>query len=196
MKSRISTLAAGSLFAAAMFVGTAARADLVLNGGFETGDFTGWTTFGDSSFSGVDSFVPLSGTYAAYFGSPVGGGISQSLATTAGGSYMVEFWLQNEADVTGVSSSNSFEFDWDGAAVLSVADAAPFGYTHYSFLLTASSGSTDLRFAFSQTPAFWDMDDVSVTAHVPEPSSLALLGLSGGLLVLQARRRRKAAVGA
>ena len=32
-----------------------ARANLVTNGGFETGDFTGWTQGGNTGFTGVDT---------------------------------------------------------------------------------------------------------------------------------------------
>ena len=47
-------LSALVLCATALVFCNAARADLVTNGGFvETGDFTGWTQFGNTGFSGV-----------------------------------------------------------------------------------------------------------------------------------------------
>jgi hypothetical protein len=63
-----------------------ARADLITNGGFETGDFTGWTTSGTPT---VQSTFPHSGSFDALFSVP--GSISQSLATTAGQSYTIDF---------------------------------------------------------------------------------------------------------
>jgi len=161
----------------------------VQNGDFETGDFTGWTQFGDTTFTGVDTFAPQAGTYAAYFGPTSPGGIDQTIATSPGQGYVVSFWLQTEADVNGVATPNFFEFNWDGGpAELTIVNAPASPYTQYSFRLVASSSSTDLRFTFSDTPAFLDFDSVSV---IPEPGSLALLGLAGGIAAL-ARRRRAA----
>ena len=182
---------------AAMFFCASAHADLVANGGFETGDFSGWTTALDPSFPSNDSVydgAPQAGQWAASFGNPNGvSTISQNLVTEAGKTYKVSFWLQNEADVTGASGSNSFGFDWGGMNVISLSDAAGFDYTEYDFFLMATGSSTAITFSFSQTPAFWDFD--SVTANVPEPGDLALAGLAGALaLLVTARRPRRSSL--
>ena len=188
MRLRTSLALGLSLAVAALLASAPLRANIVVNGGFETGDFTGWTQFGDTSFSAVDTNAPFAGTYAAYFGPAETGGITQTLATTAGFLYHIHFWLQNEADPTGNSLPNSFEFNWDGgAAEVTLSDAAPFGYTLYSMDLFATGATTDLSFAFTHIPAFWDLDSVSVT--VPEPGTLALLALAGGMLGFGRRRR-------
>jgi len=194
MRHRISRALAGCMVAAAMLASTAVHADLVTNGGFETGDFTGWTQFGDQTFTAVDVLSPHSGTYAAYFGPANTGGISQLLATTAGTYYDVSFWLMNEADVLGNSGPNSFEFSWDGVVQTTLTNAPAFGYTQYSYVLQATGSSTQLKLNYQQIPAVWDLDDVS--AAVPEPGSLALAGLAVALVAMQGRRRRHPALAA
>lgn len=198
MRIRASRTLAACFAAAAMIVSGAARANLVKNGGFETGTFENWTEFGNTSWNGVDMLAPYDGTNGAYFGpvTPEGqidsGGISQTLSTIDGATYQVSFWLQNEADPNGDSISNSFEFKWGGAVVEAMTDAFAFDYKQYTYSLTATSGSTDMRFTFGHVVAFWDLDSVSVEAvraTVPEPGSLALVSLAGLLAVLPRRRR-------
>ena len=180
---------AGFLGAAALLVTGMAHANFVANGDFETGDFTAWTQFGNTAFSGVDVNTPQAGNFAAYFGNPSPGGILQQLATTAGVTYRVSFWLQNEADALGVAAPNAFEFNWNGgAAEFSLTNSGPFGYHLYEFNnLIATSASTELRFTFTQSPAFWDLDSVQA---VPEPGALALVSLAGLLGIVASRRRR------
>ena len=50
---------------AALFIPSIASADLVFNGGFETGDFTGWILSGNPIPGTVDTANPHSGVYAA-----------------------------------------------------------------------------------------------------------------------------------
>ena len=190
MRLRTSLALGLSLAVAALLASAPLRANIVVNGGFETGDFTGWTQFGDTSFSGVDGLSPFAGTYAAFFGPAETGGISQTLATAAGTVYHIEFWLKNEVDANGDDTPNLFQMNWDGVAVAQImlTDASIPGYTLFGINLAATGALTDLSFAFTNVPAFWDLDNVSVTT-VPEPGTLALLALAGTMLGFGRRRR-------
>lgn len=183
---------AASLSLVGALAAAPASAAIVVNGGFETGDFTGWLQSGDNTFTSVSSQapVPQSGTFGASFGPSPIGGISQALATVAGTTYILDFWLQAETDPLGGFAPNSFQATWNGATVSSLLNSPAFNYKHLTFNVVATSASSTLAFAFRDDPAFWDLDNVSVTA-VPEPETWALIGL--GLAVLAARRRRGSA---
>ena len=94
----------------------ASAVSLITNGGFEAGNFSGWTTFGDlgdlASYASVssESPVPHTGMYGASFGTQQAASLTQSFSTVSGATYLVDFWLQSEADAGGLTGSNSFQF--------------------------------------------------------------------------------------
>jgi VPDSG-CTERM motif len=173
-------------------------ANLIVNPGFETGDFTGWTTTPAASGSnfGVHPNAAHSGTYGAGFlavGTDLDA-ISQTFATTSGTLYDLSFWLANFNN--GQTPDNEFRVTFGGVIVLDLIDSPDLLYTQFSFFGLATGSSMTLEFAGRNVPSAYLLDDVSVTpgAGVPDSGSTAMLfGLSATALLLARMRFRRIA---
>ena len=168
-----------------------ARANLITNGGFETGDFSGWTVFGiDNDVVGANPFTsPHSGNFQALFASG-DNSITQNVTTTPGSSYVISFWLAPNVRQGGLPSVS---VNWGGSNIFSESFTSPFGYTEYTFTVNALSSATPLQFQFSSIfgNVFY-LDDISVTpVGVPDGgSTVSLLGFALlGVAVLQRKLR-------
>ena len=180
--------------AAFIALAPASAANLVVNGSFETGDFSGWEQVNDTSFTGVvegafGGELPTDGEFQAFFGpvDPGGGGILQDIATTAGGSYDLTFSLANLGN-----PPNAFGLFWDGAFVSIDFDQDPFAYTTFTTTLTASSSTTSLGFIFYHEPSYYLLDGISLESTVPEPATWGLMIVGFGMVGVAARRRKAA----
>ncbi len=173
--------------------GSAKAQNLVVNGGFETGDFTGWT-LSDSTYTSVTSTPAFvhSGNYGVAYGF-VGGDnfLYQTITTTPGESYTFQFF-QKTVDGT----PNDFQAYWGGNLILDVPNSPnASNWTDYTFTEMATGTSTEIKFGFRQDPGYSAFDDVSVTpASVPEPASFIMLGTAGAALLALGRRRARRSV--
>ena len=170
---------------AALAVAYPAKANLITNGDFETGDFTAWTVTprpsGGSNF-GVDS-NSHSGNYAAYFGALWDGigfdSISQNLATIPGAAYNLSFWLQDG----GGNPPKDFRVFFNGVEVADVLDTTGFPYTLFTINgLLATGSSTTLEFQ-GYNQAVFHLDDISLTAAPDAGSSGLLFGVAFVVLI-------------
>jgi Right handed beta helix region/Protein of unknown function (DUF642) len=144
--------------------------ELVVNGGFETHDFGGWTLSGNvgQTPQGPQAFITTaahSGEFAAGFG-PVGsdGVMSQDVQTVVGQHYTFDFWLANNG-----GTANDFTAKIGGVTELNLVDAAAQPYTEYTYDFRATSATTHLEFDFRQDPTEWHLDDVSLMAASGSP---------------------------
>lgn len=176
--------------------------NLVVNCGFETGDFTGWTISGNitnpgGNYYGVDAFDAASGNYGAYLSEDEISSVnplilSQTVGIETGQNWnlTVSFWLeQDTAPTTGYT--HTFAATFGGVSLLNltptVAVPGPNGvWTEYTFTVADSAISSGLlSFTARNDDSYWSLDDVSVVA--PEPSSVLLVGTALGALLLLRR---------
>ncbi len=183
----------GVLVAWALSGEALAGGNLVVNGGFETGDFSDWNYTSVDDFSFVGTKFVHSGSYAAFFGDlqqDGGGSISQSLATNIGTTYALSFWFAGNGD-----SPSGFSATVGGNTVYKVTDP-PYDadYKLYTFYFTATASSTLLKFTEYDNVSYINLDDVSVVtaSSVPEPTSMIPLGIGMATLVGYISYRRRA----
>jgi hypothetical protein len=176
-----------SVVAAPAFAST----NLLTNGSFETGDFTGWTIFGDFSYSGTSGtfagVAPEDGNYQVYLGSVnTTGGIYQTFTDTPGVEYTATGWY------TGIGGPpSSLEISLDGTDIINLNPAPSNGvYTEFTYRFIGT-GSDTVTVTSYQVPSYNLVDNFSVTAAIPEASTwgMLMLGFAGlGLVGYRARR--------
>jgi hypothetical protein len=141
----------------------------LLNGGFETGDFTGWTVSSSTSYVTTNAGYFHSGNYGARLKQyPSTGALSQTLATVPGQKYLLSFWLADPTNSLG-PPNNTFRVQWDGNTLYSRINIPFSTWTNLNFTVTASNASTLLNFNFTDRPYYLALDDISLTA-IPAPS--------------------------
>lgn len=184
--------------------------ELTTNGGFETGDFTGWTQFptgaGQQTVTNVN---PSSGTWAGSINN--GQQASNSLikqanmgigTVTSGQTVTIKFDARGSLGVGAVAFAEFFsELSGGGTSSAVILGGAPLAlnsdpnaWKSFTFTtvtgpnvsggVTLQLGATTAAINGSTNHMFYD--NVSVTV-VPEPATMAVLG--AGALALMRRRR-------
>lgn len=172
-----------------------AAVNLVTNGGFETGNFTGWSSSGwDIDFGGL---TPFSGAHYADTGCvDTFCDLTQSLATQAGATYTISFAFNPGADagIPGDPTNAMTRILWNGTPIFAIAGGVEGWATVTLPAQLATGSSTDLTFSGFQNPAWNGLDDVSVflaSAAVPEPATWIMLILGFGLTCAMLRKVRQ-----
>ena len=198
--------------ALAMLIASA-NAQSFVNGDFQTGDFTGWTIAntanGHSTVQSVDSFDVTGGgaSLAGHFavgqvnfqsGDHEGITITQNLNLTGGVAYTFAFdWASS--DPSGNADGGTYTLIVNGASIAShatgsITGGVPIRGTLSGVFTPGSTGSysvgamIDRVFLCPGTDDSQYVDNFRVSG-VPEPASMAVLGL--GAAALLRRRRRK-----
>ncbi|HEU0084505.1 MAG TPA: VCBS domain-containing protein [Bradyrhizobium sp.] len=115
---------------------------IAVNGGFETGDLTGWSS--SSVTADILGIGGELGNYTARLSSS--GFLEQDIATMAGQHYKLSFYVAGDPD----ASSDHLNVYWDGEQILGQTDVA-LGFTHYTFDVVGDSldPTTQLFFDFA-----------------------------------------------
>jgi len=151
---------------------------LVQNGGFETGDFTGWTLAGDGgavdfvgNSSSISGLAPHTGSYYAAFGEiSVQAYLSQTVPTAVNQLYRLSLWLDSASNPARghATTPNEFSVAWNGITLFDQVNIGRTGWTNLQFTIKATSPDTVLQIGGRDDPYYLGLDDISVNP-VPVP---------------------------
>ena len=199
---KLSIIAAVAALAATSPV---AAANLITNGNFETGTLSGWTladsgsgswfVIGNGAGTAISGFptptLAAGGSFVAMTdqSNPGSHNLSQTL-TLGAGAFVLSF------DARGSDQSNSggapdqqYIVTVDGVTITGPNTNPGWGF--YSFNLNLTAGSHTFAFQENDDRLFYTagLDNVSLTAAVPEAATWAMMVVGFGLVGVAARRR-------
>jgi len=201
--------ACAAIIALGSGVTQAGAVELLTNGGFESGSFSGWTQNPVQTQDAVlatgapaAEYAAQSGTYYAqlsYISGQSTATLSQGFADTSGQPLTVSFWLTADG-----KNPSRFAASFDGNLLQDFtsgtgnnAVVAARGWTEYTYSVLATGNDT-LTFTYddggslnADHPANLGLDTVSVASAVPEPSTWAMMILGFAGVGFMAYRRTK-----
>ncbi len=143
--------------------------NIVSNGGFETGNFRGWSLNANYTFVTNRVNYVHSGYWSAMLGQQnTLGDLSQTLPTVAGQTYQVSLWLKNPTNTHG-ATPNEFTVLWEGNSIYDQVNIPYTNALHLQFNVTATSYGSALQFGFYNNPYYLSIDDVVVKPIQPVP---------------------------
>lgn len=151
---------------------------VVQNGGFETGDLTGWNNYGFFDYNvvlntgtnygyayGNRNGNPVNGIYFAHSGGDgllLGatgslGYVSQTLQTVSNRPYLLSFWLRN----LWTNTPNEFLVQWGGQTVFDQANMGQFEWSNLQFVVMANDPRVVLALGAQNDRGEFALDDIS-----------------------------------
>jgi VCBS repeat-containing protein len=147
-----------------------------LNGGFEKGNFVGWSVTASDNTTSVRDDAKHSGDFGAHIDTTQGP-VVLSQGIGSGPSDTLDFWL--EGGPLGASLPSGIIVSWDSVDISNeIQPVANDGvsFTEYRVVdLSPASGGAPLQFTFQQGSGSYDLDDVAFTSSAG-PALLTDLG--------------------
>jgi hypothetical protein len=159
--------------------------NLVINGGFETGDFTGWNRQANE-FLGIEDgggALVHSGLYSVHWAgtSPQNDSIDQEVSALTGVHYELSLWVRS----ANTSTTDHFDVVWGGQTLFSNTITSTTWMKLTFEVFGGPNATTNLYLGGYGGANGIYADDVAIA--VPEPGSVMALSL--GAIVLLRRKR-------
>jgi hypothetical protein len=197
-------LAAAASPASAQNPHTLPGPNLLVNGSFQTGDFTGWTgsIVSDTGSNSIQTdygyaLAPPGSALNAdgfpnylSFGSTSFENLSQTInGLTVGTQYVVSGWFQGDGQSGAYAAMDITNSGVPGTGFSPIPDSNYPAYNYLQFVFTAASTSATFNVYLQDANSTDGAGNFGVAVYTPEPADLAIFGTSlVGFLAIRRRR--------